>query len=125
MPNLELWLLVPMVLSSPLQSPFLPQLSQHGPQGRAHILTEVWQVLTGDHNKLSRLWVSGKLVGRRESSPHGRGEAWSHALVQRRVTKSWKKKHHSSQLRGCRQLLPVQEVIYHLIAQKDLLPFPL
>ena len=53
MPNLELWLLVPMVLSSPLQSPFPPQLSQHGPQGRAHILTEVWQVLTGDHNKLS------------------------------------------------------------------------
>lgn len=83
-----------MLLSSLLQSLLPPQLSKHGPQGRAHILTEVWQVLAGDHNKLPRLRVSGKLVGGRESSPHGRGEAWSHALVQGRVTKSWKKKHH-------------------------------
>lgn len=65
----------------------------HGPRGHTHSLTKVWQVLAGDHNKLPRLRVSGKLVGGRDCSPHGRGEAWSHALVQGRVTKSWKKKH--------------------------------
>ena len=128
MPTLELWLLVPTGTYAPIQpspkpvsstavkawssgtrsQPYRSAASARWGSQQAAPTAGLWQ--TGRRKGELPPWQGGSL----ESCPGaGKGDQ----VLEEETPQS--------QLRGCRQLRPKQEVIYHLTAPKYLLPFPL